>query len=161
MEIARECACDDAVLSTGVDRFGYARQLVEMGARVARAREPGATPCLVTAASPLASRIRRLLSPHVRRSTMRRTALVTSVAILSLALFELAIVPDTARLHFLPVRNGTLVVEGGTRMLVRNMWPIGFPPGDRGRITVTLHTIASLRARGWRRAADRPVPSNP
>lgn len=157
LEIARECACDDAVLNTGVDRFVYARQLVEMGTRVAQTRSSGATACLVGATRPLASRIRRLLATNARRGTMRRTAVLASSAVLALATLLLAVVPDTGRLHFLPVRSGTLVVEGGTRMLVRDMWPIAFPQGDRGRVKVTLHTITSLRAQGWRRAADRPL----
>jgi beta-lactamase regulating signal transducer with metallopeptidase domain len=95
MEIEREKACDDLVLSRGIDAQSYARTLLETATRFEGRTLMRFTAVSMARRSSLETRIRAVLHPGVRRGAMTRRALAAllvatvtltgSIAVLSAA----------------------------------------------------------------------------
>lgn len=79
--VERERACDDLVLTRGIDAHDYASHLLEI------AREQRRLPVAAMAeVSNLEGRLMAILDPEVRRNTARRGALLVAVALVALTL---------------------------------------------------------------------------
>lgn len=120
MEIEREKACDDLVLSRGIDPPTYAQTLLETATRFEGRNAMRFTAVSMARPSSLESRIRAVLRPGARRGAVtRRTllALATSAAVMtvSLAVLSAADAPTPGG-----SRTPTATPAAGARMVPAN-----------------------------------------
>lgn len=153
IRIDGERACDDAVLGCGVDRITYARLLLDTATAHQRSHSVPVHSLVDRATLP--ARVRWLLRSGVRRGSRPHLAVALTVVLLLVAGAGLSVVPTGRFLYLLPVRDGTLVVDGIDRLLAVDMWPAPMPSGSAGHRRLELRSIESLRAASEEQPAHR------
>lgn len=151
LRIERECACDDQVLSLGVDADEYADHLLQ----VARTISSGQTLSLSTVAmahrSQLETRLLSILDERTARQSLPRltgAALLSAVATLTLCIAVVQVTAKPADIHLEGVSNGSRNDSGSIRSgagFETDLRGAVFETGSNDPLEDALVTLTPLR----------------